>query len=273
VGLVGALLILIPAIIGVFWGAPLITRELETGTHKLVWNQTVTRTRWLTVKLLVIALLTVALVAVLTFLLSWAVGPFDKVIGSRFSAMTFDSRDIVPLGYALFAFTLGTTVGLLIRRTLPAMAVTLAVFAALQIVMPLAIRPHLQTPITTNVTFTAEVARSINGLGSHSPPSAGDSAPVGVSGYTKPGAWMLGSDLMPLKEADGTAFTQAGMKACMTGDFRKDLTCLASKNLHFSQTYHPASRYWPFQWIEMSIFLALALAMTAVCFWRVQRVS
>jgi hypothetical protein len=139
--------------------------------------------------------------------------------------------------------------------------------------MPLAIRPHLRTPITANVAFTAEVARNINGLGSHAPPSAGDSAEFGVSGYTRPGAWMLGSDLMPLKKADGTSFTQKDMKACMTGNFPEDTACLAKKNLHFSQTYHPASRYWPFQWMEMSIFLALALAMTAVCFWRVQRVS
>jgi hypothetical protein len=44
-------LYLLPAVIGVFWGVPMITRELETGTHSLVWNQTVTRKRWLTTKL------------------------------------------------------------------------------------------------------------------------------------------------------------------------------------------------------------------------------
>ena len=31
---------LAPALMGIFWGAPLIARELETGTHRLVWNQT-----------------------------------------------------------------------------------------------------------------------------------------------------------------------------------------------------------------------------------------
>ncbi|MGW6390408.1 transporter, partial [Streptomyces sp. NPDC055103] len=41
----------VPAVIGMFWGAPLIARELETGTHYLAWNQGVTRTRWLTTKL------------------------------------------------------------------------------------------------------------------------------------------------------------------------------------------------------------------------------
>ena len=187
--LIGALLLGVPGLIGIFWGAPLITRELETGTHKLVWNQSVTRTRWLAVKLSFIALISLAITGAFTLLLGWAVGPFDKLIGSRFSAMTFDSRDIVPIGYALFAFVLGTSIGLLIRRTLPAMAVTLAVFAAVQIVMPLAVRPHLMSPITTNVAFTAEVARSINGLGSNGGPATTNRWASSATTSLAPGSW------------------------------------------------------------------------------------
>jgi len=271
--LTGALLLAIPALIGIFWGAPLITRELETGTHKLVWNQSVTRTRWLATKLIIIALISLVLTAAFSFLLTWAVDPVDKLIGSRFAAMTFDSRDIVPLAYAVFAFALGTTVGMLIRRTLPAMAVTLAIFAIVQIVTPNLVRPHLMSPITTNVAFTKEIAQSIDGIGSKGGPQNGDSEPVGVSGYNKPGAWILSEPLNALINADGSAFTRADMKACMTGDFEKDLVCLASKNLHFSITYHPASRYWPFQWIETSIFLALALGLAGASLVRIRRIS
>ena len=46
----------VPAVVGAFWGAPLVARELEAGTHRLAWNQAVTRTRWLTTKLAVTAL-------------------------------------------------------------------------------------------------------------------------------------------------------------------------------------------------------------------------
>ena len=49
--LFGTALIVVPAILGIFWGAPLITRELEAGTHRLVWSQSVSRTRWLAIKL------------------------------------------------------------------------------------------------------------------------------------------------------------------------------------------------------------------------------
>ena len=276
VTLIGALLIAVPGMIGVFWGAPLITRELEAGTHRLVWNQSVTRTRWLAVKFGLLALFSLILTGLFSLLLTWAAEPFDKVVGSRFSSLTFDSRDLVPLSYAVFGFVLGTTVGLLIRRTLPAMALTLAVFAAAMIVMPLAVRPHLMSPLTKSVAFTSEVAEKIHGLGSHSDGNGEPEAqtPVGIfDGYNIPGAWILSSEFTPLIKADGSSFTRADMKTCETGEFRKDIACLAAQNVHFDLTYHPASRYWPFQWIEAAIFLTLALLMAAFSFWRLPRLG
>jgi len=65
---------------------------------------------------------------------------------SPFSLLAFDAHGITPLGYAAFAFTLGVTSGVLIRRAIPAMAITLAIFAAVQVAMPLWIRPHLFPP-------------------------------------------------------------------------------------------------------------------------------
>jgi ABC-type transport system involved in multi-copper enzyme maturation permease subunit len=275
VTLTGLLLIAIPGLIGVFWGAPLITRELEAGTHRLAWNQSVTRTRWLAVKLAVLALIAVLLTGVTSWLLTWAAAPFDRVVGSRFAAATFDSRDIVPIGYALFGFALGTTVGLLVRRTLPAMALTLAVFATLMIVMPLAIRPHLMTPVTTTVTFTTEVAGQVHGFGTHANPGKPESeAQMGIfDGYQRPGDWILSSAFMPLLHTDGSPYTLADNRPCMTGEFGKDMSCVAKENLHFDVTYHPGSRYWPFQWIETTVFLTLALLLAGLAFWRVGRVG
>ena len=58
--LLSALLIAAPGVIGIFWGAPLVTREFEAGTHRLVWNQSVTRRRWLAAKLLLLCLASMA---------------------------------------------------------------------------------------------------------------------------------------------------------------------------------------------------------------------
>ena len=76
---------------------------------------------------------------------------------SKFSPLVFVTHGITPLGYAAFAFTLGVTAGALIQRTVPAMAVTLVLFAAVQIAMPLWIRPNLFTPNHTTVAIGRDI--------------------------------------------------------------------------------------------------------------------
>lgn len=152
---VTSLLLATPGIIGIFWGAPLIARELETGTHRLIWNQSISRGRWLLVKLGAVGLIAVAVTGVLSLLVTWWAGPIDRVNLDRFTALMFSGRGVVPLGYAAFAFTLGASAGLLIRRTVPAMAATLAAFLAVQIFVPFAIRPHFVAPEHTDVALSS----------------------------------------------------------------------------------------------------------------------
>src|SRR5262249_34993872 len=94
------LLIAVPGLIGVFWGAPLVTQELEQRTDGLVWNQRVPRTRWLAVNLTIIGLFSAVVTGLLSLLLTWNASRYDQVIGERFAALSFDSRNIVPIGYA-----------------------------------------------------------------------------------------------------------------------------------------------------------------------------
>ena len=146
---------LAPAVIGAFWGAPLVARELEAGTHRLVWNQSVTRTKWLAVKLVVLGLFTALVTGLFSLLLTWSASRYDQVIGERFAALSFDARNIVPIGYGLFAFVLGTVVGMVVRRMLPTMAITLAVFAGVQLLIPAVVRQNLMPPITKPSTLDA----------------------------------------------------------------------------------------------------------------------
>jgi hypothetical protein len=158
-----AILLIMPAIIGVFWGAPMITRELEAGTHRLAWSQTVSRRRWLWTKVGLGAIVTVATVGAASLVVGWWSAPIDHAISAtgdrgglyvaRIEPLVFDGRGIVPVAHALFAFVLGVAVGLVARRTLPAMATTLAIVVALQVAMPLAIREHLVAPVRTVMTI------------------------------------------------------------------------------------------------------------------------
>lgn len=127
----GPLVDVVPALIGIFWGAPLLARELETGTYRLAWTQSVTRRRWLLTKLGVLGLAAAVVAGLLTLTITWWYRSLDAVDANEWSV--FDRRDIVPIGYAVFAFGVGVLLGAVIRRVLPAMAGTLGVFVVVRI--------------------------------------------------------------------------------------------------------------------------------------------
>jgi len=259
--LTGFLIILIPAVIGAFWGAPLIARELEAGTHRLVWNQSITRTRWLAVKLSFVTLAALAFTGALSLLFTWAASPYDRALNDRFDPLFFPTRNLAPLGYAVFAVVAGIAIGLLAKRTVIAMAVTLAVFTAIQVLMPTVIRPHLQPAITENVQFTAGDAHGM---------WLDQTGKVSVEGYDVPGAWML-TNQATLVDSTGAQPDKATAESCFNGDFEKDKACLEALNLHSTLTYQPADRYWTFQWLEFGIYLLLALLLAGYAFWRIPR--
>ena len=283
---VTAVVLVLPALIGLFWGAPLIARELEAGTHRLVWNQSITRTRWLAVKLGLVGLAAITAAGLGSFAVDWWSAPIDKASvaaaqGSRIEPLLFGARGIVPIGYAAFAFALGVTVGMLIRRTLPAMAITLALFVALQIAMPQLVRPHLISPARSNVEITASNLDDFR--------VAQDGRIQLRATAADTGAWVLSShtvdasghavDTIPVSTSAGPCAPPQGPPGqahagAGPGDKRRVLSpCLAElTRLGYRQqvSYLPSSRFWPLQAYETGIYTGLALGLTGFCFWRLR---
>lgn len=260
----GLLLLAGPALIGAFWGAPLITRELENGTHRLVWNQSVTRKRWLAVKLTVVGGAGVLLTGSLGLLLTWAAGPYDKLVDSRFEPLTFAARDLAPFGYGVLAFTIGLTIGVLTRKTLVAMALTLLIFLAFQLLMANALRPNFAEPVTETIAW--EETDAIGQIDSFGIGPQG----AGIQGYTIPGAWVL-SDYIVVYKGDGTEFTETDLEACDASGATGPDECLIAMKATFDVTYQPADRYWKFQWIEFASAIGLSAALIGVAFWKIPR--
>ncbi len=266
-------ILLVPAFIGIFWGAPLVASEFEAGTHHLAWNQSVTRTRWLAVKLTVGGLAAMAVTEGLSLMQAWWAAPIGRAVGrggtgtgiakDRWSSLVFATHGITPLGYAAFAFALGVTAGVLIRRAVPAMAVTLAIFAAVQFAMPLWIRPNLFTP---HHTTTTTIGRDIS---FNNDPQGNFTLTTG-SLPGQPGAWILSSRAVNAAgNPVGTA--PAGCEQAVQSSESSGLDCLASHGIRIAATYQPAGCYWAVQWTETAIYLALALALTGYCFRRLNR--
>ena len=270
----GALVVYaVPALIGVFWGAPLLTREIESGTFRLAWNQSVTRTRWLAVKLGLIGLAAMATAGLLSLMTGWWGSPVDHALDlpqgrngvsgvNRFAPLLFGARGITPVGYAAFAFALGVTLGLLIRRTVPAMAATLAVFTGTMVTMAVWIRPHLITPLHAVSAFTAaNLDQMSTGPAPGSPMTVTDAVNL-------PGAWVLSNQTIT---PSGHVFTGPAPRICFSGTGQACINYVGRLHLRQLVTYQPASRYWTFQGYETAIFLALALALAGFCFWWIRR--
>jgi hypothetical protein len=278
-------ILIAPAIIGVFWGAPLIARELEAGTFRLIWNQSITRTRWLTVKLVLIGAAAMAVTEAFSLLQAWWAAPIGKAVGfgggasifgeTRFGVFVFPTHGITPLGYAAFGFALGVTAGLLARRAIPAMAITLAIFAAAQLITPALIRPNL---FPTSQTVTTIAAAGANVSLKANPKLA--FSVTAVPGH--PGAWIISSDgvnaagqpvrTMPAACEPAISRAFGSHRGTANGPGSAALNnCVASHGIRVAERYQPASHYWPLQLSETAVYLALALALTGYCFWRLNR--
>jgi hypothetical protein len=263
-----------PAIIGIFWGAPLVARELETGTCRLAWNQSVTRTRWLAVKLALIGLAAMAVAEAFSLLQGWWAAPIGKAVGlggsasimseGRFGQFVFPSHGITPLGYAAFGFALGVTVGLLVRRAIPAMAVTLAIFVAVQVITPLWIRPNLIPPHQTIATTQAAQTTVI--------PDGGKFALTATSVPGQPGAWITSSGAV-YPAGQPAAIPAACLRHVVIGGGGSPglVNCLASHGIRIAMSYQPLNRFWPLQFAETGLFLVLTLALAGLCFYRLDR--
>jgi hypothetical protein len=237
----------LPAVIGVFVGAPLLAREFEHGTWRLAWTQAVPRTHWLAVKLALLVVGVVALTAASTALFTWYRGPFDQIEG-RLAAGAFDFEGLTIPAYALFAFALGTLAGILTRRTVIAMAATLGGFLTVRLPVEFWLRPHYQHPVTL----------AVDPLSSQGPARTDQ---------------VLSSNLVDSSgHALGDLQTRHLMDAALQAATRGDVGAwLHAHGYRWSYLFQPAGRFWHFQLIEAALFATLAAVLLAVAVWQLRR--
>jgi ABC-2 family transporter len=226
-----SLSIAVPLLVGVFWGATLIGRELETGTHTLVWTQGITRRAWLRGKLLTLVISSTVIGAAVSGLVTWWSGTLNSMDHNRFDPMHFDMQGVAPIAFTLFAAALGLASGVFWRRTLPAIATTVAGFFVVRLVVENYARPHYQAARTASVPLTHR--------------------------QELPGSpWIIARDLTQNGHTVTGAVKAPGQCAVATRDEMSQ--CLDRLGYRMVTKYQPSGRYWTFQFIEAAIFVALA---------------
>jgi len=239
--LLGAL----PLLLGALVGAPLVTREVEQRTHLLIWTQSITRMRWLTVKLALVLGAGLLASGALLALLSWWNSPSVQLYGDSFSARVYDTSGPVWVATALLALALGIFAGALTRRTVAAIFLTIVLFLAIRVLVELLWRPNFETPLTMTYSIDQQ-----------NPPALSNQDWIVSQGYV---------------DTQGNRSTD--LREYCTRD-ETSTQCLQANGVQANYiSYQPGDRFWTFQWIETGIYVGFSVLALFAAVWLVRRLN
>lgn len=236
-GLVEGCLAFLPLAVAAFAGAALVGREMENGTAALAWTQSVAPVRWLLAKLTLPSLVLAGGTLSLTLLVRW--------VGQReFAPEWFGNNPYLATGptgtaYVLLALLAGAVAGLLLRRTLPALALGVGV-TGVAMFLGAVYRDRLWAPVFRSGAASRDVPKHAH--------------------IIEAGGVM----------ASGERFTYDRCFETYQSSFRLS-DCLQQNDADAYVLFHPASHYWPLQLVETGVLLALTAALTATAFWLLRR--
>jgi hypothetical protein len=262
--------LLAPALFGVLVGAPLVAHEVEARTCDFAWAQSITRTRWLAVKVGWLLLAAAVWGGAIAALVTWWSGPRNAAFGNAFQPNYFDQQGLVPVAYSVFATALGIAAGAVLRRTLPAIAIVIGGFIGMRLWISQDLRMHFMAPVTTFYGVAANVntpAGSIN-VGGGLLNNAGQvvTGPLGnvmIDGVPSTSLPAACQRLIPAGASGPAGPSNATLNAVYG--------CLQKAGYRQFISYQPISRWWAFQGIETGIYLAVAAALIAITFHAVRR--
>ena len=256
----GWILQLVPALIGAFVGAPVLAREMETGTYRYAWTQGFGRWRWTLAKLAGLAVAVTAAAGAISVLFSWYYQPYfgasnqarDLSELTSLAPSLFDLRGVAFGAWTLAAFAIGVLAGMLIRKVVPAIVATLVAYAGLAILTGAWLRAHYFAPIVT---------RSLN---------VPSSVWIVSQNWTKSGQTVSQKALYQV--LGGAPAQVAGKEGG-----GPNLHALAAWQYLIQHgyiqvtSYQPATRFWAFQWMEAGWLLGLSVLFITVTVWLVRR--
>jgi ABC-2 family transporter protein len=284
------LVLLLPCLLGVIFGAPLVAGELERHTNRLAWTQGISRTKWLILKWLTVFLTLAIMVIALTIVAQWWAGrTYERVPGlvlgdvggpvalflgqsGRMQPEFFPTTGLAPVAYTLLALALGAALGALFRKVSWAIVGTIALYAAVSVVMVLFVRPSLAPQV-----FVA-----------YSTSPQGNQQVLSNAYKVANGAWDLGfgyryapgslqppnspsADMAAQRCEYSPAPSNPGQSALASSSGYT--ACLVAHHVQTGTYYQPNSHYWSLQWRESGILAATAALLFGATILLVRRWS
>jgi ABC-type transport system involved in multi-copper enzyme maturation permease subunit len=232
-----ALGLLMPVLVGVFLGAPLIANDLEHGTGKLVMSQAVSRGRWLAMKLGMAVLVVTVCTAALAAAFGWWLEPVSKEDKALYW-VAGSATDPVPVALTLFTMVTGVAIGMVLRRTLLSMVVTFGFAVTVQLVWA-----SYWLDLGNTVTVTTH-----GGAGT-------DTFPLPEAAYEMHRSLLTGSGELLGRDSCALEIEQA-INACLD---KKDI-------VGWSVDYLPPSELSPILWTGSAILLSLTAVVAVFIF-------
>jgi hypothetical protein len=252
----------VPALIGAFVGAPVLAREMESGSFRFTWTQGFGRGRWTLGKLVTLGVAVTAVAGAMAALFSWYYQPYFPAgnealytgngiaTASLFAPGLFDLRGITFAAWTLVAFAIGVLAGVLTRRVVPAIVSTLVAYTGLAVVTGGFLRQHYLAPLITSKLIIPDTAWVISQQ------------------------WLTKNGLPASQHVLSQVLQGAPPSFGGKGGVPQSLSAwqyLAQHGFTQLTTYQPASRFWPFQWIEGGWLSALSVLLIAATVWLVRR--
>jgi ABC-type transport system involved in multi-copper enzyme maturation permease subunit len=233
----------LPAVFGLFIGAPLLAREYESGTFRFTFTQGAGRTRWLATKISVLTAFTIATATAFTAVVMWWYAPLVPLDGRIGQTGIPEIYGAVFVARAVFALAVGILAGAALRRVVPAIGVSLVAWIAVVVLSITTLRAHLLTPLTA------------------------------VDAPQNPSGWIV-SDVW--KSPTGTVLNSSQVaedlyKASAAGHKFDGAQYLYQHGYVHTVVYQPASRFWALQGIEAGGLVVLSAALLLAALWLVRR--
>lgn len=242
---------IVPALAALLFAAPFVL-DLDNGTYRLYWTQSITRRRWIATKLGLSVAASVAVAGCLIALATWSRAPLDHLDG-RMNSNVYDAEGIVPVAYTLFVLGVAVAIGAVWRRTVPALLVAFVVYVVGRAFMDSWLRQRLLSPVKT--TWFA------NGSG----PNVNQALVISQFVSDKNGHQLAGSAGPCISGSSGGLLTHT--RFCVQPH-------APGTHVYTTALYQPASRFWELQGVEFAIVAGIGvLLILAAAWWTHRRIA